>query len=105
MSKNKDTLWISNSSNGHIMPIAPVILPQWILGGIVVAGLLFSGKPAALPVDEADLLNQPDAYSESLKPAKPSQKSVIAPVTLKQPVPETVPTHWNLDWQGWNGLH
>ena len=40
------------------MPIDPVILRQWILGGIVVAGLLFSGKPAALPVDEADLLNR-----------------------------------------------
>ena len=68
MSKNKDTLRISNSSNDRIMPIAPVILPQWILGGIVVAGLLFSEMPAALPVDEADLLNRPDGYFESLKP-------------------------------------
>ena len=56
------------------MPIAPVILRQWILGGIGVAGLLFSGKLVALPVDEADLLNRPDGYSESLKPVKPSAK-------------------------------
>ena len=70
MSKNKDTLLISNSCNDRILPIAPVILPQWILGGIVVAGLLFSEMPAALPVDEADLLNRPDGYSASLKLAE-----------------------------------
>jgi len=87
------------------MPIAPVILRQWILGGVVVAGLLFSGKLAALPVDEADLRKGTDGYSESLKPAKPSQKSVIAPVTPKQTDTEKVPSHWNLEWQGWNGLH
>jgi len=105
MSKNKDTLRISNSSNDRIMQIVTVILPQWILGGIVVAGLLFSEMPAALPVDEADLHNRPDGYSESLKPAKPPQKTVIAPVNQKQTDTEKVPTHWNLEWQGWNGLH
>ena len=52
------------------MPIAPVILPRLTLGGIVVAGLLFSGKLAALQVDEADLRNRPDGYSASLKLAE-----------------------------------
>jgi hypothetical protein len=43
------------------MPIAPVILRQWILGGIGVMGLQFSEMLAALPVDEADLPNRPAA--------------------------------------------
>ena len=84
------------------MPIAPVILPQWILGGIVVAGLLFSEMPAALPVDEADLLNRPDGYFESLKPAKPSQKTVIAPVTQKQPSRKKYPLTGT--WNGKDGM-
>ena len=68
-------------------------------------GLQFSANPAALPVADADLLKRPVGYSGSLKPAKKPQKPAIVPVTPKQPAPEMVPFHWNLEWQGWNGLH
>ena len=67
MSKNKNLLWITNSSDDRIMLRPPVILRQWILGGIMVTGLQFSEMLVALPIDEADILNKPDVYSESQK--------------------------------------
>ena len=87
------------------MPIAPVILRQWILAGIGLMGLQFSEMPTALPIDEADFLNKPVSYSGSLKKVVPSKKTIFARVAPKQPAPEKVPSHWNLAWQRWNGLH
>ena len=65
--QNKDFTWITNSRDDRIMLIPPVIWRQWILGGIMVTGLLFSEMLVALPIDEADFLYKPDGYSENLK--------------------------------------
>ncbi len=70
-------------------------------------GLQFSARLSALPVDEADLpsLDRPARHSENFNPSEPSQKTVIAPVATKTPAAERVPSHWDLEWQGWYGLH
>ena len=39
------------------------------------------------------------------KKVEPSKKNIFARAAPNQPVPEKVPTHWNLQWKGWNGLH
>ena len=89
------------------MPIAPVVLRRLIFIAIGGMGLQFSARLAALPVDEADLpgCDRPAVHSENFNPAEPLQKSVIAPVAPKGSDPEKVPSHWNLEWQGWDGLH
>ncbi|MCX7111268.1 MAG: porin [Proteobacteria bacterium] len=72
---------------------------------LIFIAIGFSAKLAALPVDEADLPNRSSANPVSFKSAEPSQKTVIAPVAPKTPTAEKVPSHWNLEWQGWDGLH
>jgi len=99
--------WAPSIHTVNIMPIAPVILRKLIFIAIGGMGLQFSARLVAMPVDETDLPapSRPVGHSDSFTPSKLKQKTVITPVAPKTPAPEKVPSHWNLEWQGWDGLH
>lgn len=82
-------------------------LVKLILVAIGLLGLPFPAKLAALPADEANLprLDRPAQSSDDINPAEPSPNTAVAPEALQASAPEKVPSHWNLEWRGWDGLH
>jgi phosphate-selective porin OprO/OprP len=84
-------------------------LVKLIFVAIGLLGLPFSAKLAALPVDEANLpipiLDRPAQPSDNFNPAELSQNTGVAPAALEASAPEKVPSHWSLEWRGWDGLH
>ena len=82
-------------------------LVKLILIAIGLLGLPFSARLAALPADEADLpiLGRPAQSPDNISPAEPPHNTAVAPEALPPSAPEKVPSHWNLEWRGWDGLH